>query len=137
VQPACGSIRARPASTRATPTAAPGARDSLAASLALPGQAFAASFALYLLTEAPAMAVELSPSNPFEGPTANSLYVTLGLFLMSVPGAPTRRQPRRQRPAVRAGTPATQPMSMRPAQLPALPAAGAPALGTRRVCPSS
>lgn len=50
---------------------------------------FATSFALYLLTEAgPAMAAELAPANPFEGNTANSLYVTLALFLMSVPGEP-------------------------------------------------
>ncbi|GLI71590.1 hypothetical protein VaNZ11_016830 [Volvox africanus] len=36
--------------------------------------------------EAPASAEVLNPSNPFAGVQANSLYVTLALFLMSVPG---------------------------------------------------
>lgn len=47
--------------------------------------AFQMSFGLYLLTEAPAMAEGVA-SNPFAGIQANSLYVTLALFLMSVPG---------------------------------------------------
>lgn len=45
---------------------------------------FAASFAMYLLTEAPAMAE--AGSSPFAGVQSSSLYVTLALFLMSVPG---------------------------------------------------
>lgn len=46
--------------------------------------ALAASVALLLLSEGPAWAAEAA--SPFEGVTANSLYVTLALFLMSVPG---------------------------------------------------
>lgn len=46
---------------------------------------FMASFSLYLMTEAPALA--LDAQNPFAGVQANSLYVTLALFLMCVPGA--------------------------------------------------
>eukprot|EP00775_Hariotina_reticulata_P007844 gene7844-8041_t len=41
------------------------------------------SFGLYLLSEAPAFADDASP---FQGITANSLYVTLGLFLLTAPG---------------------------------------------------
>lgn len=48
--------------------------------------AFAASVALLLLSEGPAWSAELAATNPFSGMTANSLYVTLALFLMSVPG---------------------------------------------------
>lgn len=51
---------------------------------------FAATSALAMaLAQSPALADagSLSPTNPFDGMTANSLYVTLGLFLMSVPGA--------------------------------------------------
>ncbi len=48
---------------------------------------FAASFSMCLLTHAaPALAAAGEGSSPFEGVTANSLYVTLALFLMSVPG---------------------------------------------------
>ena len=50
---------------------------------------FAATSALAMaLAQSPALADagSLSPTNPFDGMTANSLYVTLGLFLMSVPG---------------------------------------------------
>jgi hypothetical protein len=48
--------------------------------------ALAASVALLVLTGAgPAAALDAGAS-PFEGVTANSLYVTLALFLMSVPG---------------------------------------------------
>ncbi|KAG2489011.1 hypothetical protein HYH03_012450 [Edaphochlamys debaryana] len=39
-----------------------------------------------VLAEGAASAVELEPVNPFGGVQANSLYVTLILFLMSVPG---------------------------------------------------
>jgi hypothetical protein len=45
---------------------------------------FAASFALYLLAEAPAALAD--EGSPFQGVTANSLYVTLGLFLLTAPG---------------------------------------------------
>jgi hypothetical protein len=44
------------------------------------------SFGLYLLSEAPALAEAGGSGNPFEGITANSLYVTLGLFLLTAPG---------------------------------------------------
>ncbi|PNW71628.1 hypothetical protein CHLRE_16g662150v5 [Chlamydomonas reinhardtii] len=43
-----------------------------------------ASFVSFLAMDAPAMALEAT--NPFEGVQSNSLYVTLALFLMSVPG---------------------------------------------------
>eukprot|EP00879_Flechtneria_rotunda_P007116 GHRR01007468.1.p1 GENE.GHRR01007468.1~~GHRR01007468.1.p1 ORF type:complete len:279 (+),score=83.80 GHRR01007468.1:163-999(+) len=45
---------------------------------------FMVSFGLYLLSEAPALAD--TASGPFQGMTANSLYVTLGLFLLTAPG---------------------------------------------------
>lgn len=45
-----------------------------------------ASFVSFLAMDAPAMALEAT--NPFEGVQSNSLYVTLALFLMSVPGEP-------------------------------------------------
>jgi hypothetical protein len=45
---------------------------------------FMASFGLYLLAEAPAALAD--EGSPFQGMTANSLYVTLGLFLLTVPG---------------------------------------------------
>lgn len=48
--------------------------------------AFVSSFALYLLSAAPALASGAESYNPFEGAASNSLYVTLALFLMSVPG---------------------------------------------------
>jgi hypothetical protein len=51
--------------------------------------AFAALATAALLASPPAAhaaATELASSNPFEGTQANSLYVTLALFLMSVPG---------------------------------------------------
>lgn len=50
---------------------------------------FAASFAIYLLTATPAFAgaeAVLGPSSPFQGVQANSLYVTMALFLLCVPG---------------------------------------------------
>lgn len=50
------------------------------------GSLFAATFALTLLAQSPALAEGLAPNNPFEGVQANSLYVTGALFLMSVPG---------------------------------------------------
>jgi hypothetical protein len=50
--------------------------------------AFAASFGLYLLSAAPAVAdvADAAAGTPFQGVTANSLYVTLALFLMTAPG---------------------------------------------------
>jgi hypothetical protein len=50
--------------------------------------AFAASFGLYLLSAAPAVAdvADAAGGTPFQGVTANSLYVTLALFLMTAPG---------------------------------------------------
>jgi hypothetical protein len=45
---------------------------------------FMASFGLYLLAEAPAALAD--EGSPFQGMTANSLYVTLGLFLLTAPG---------------------------------------------------
>uniref|UniRef100_A0A7S0S0U4 Uncharacterized protein n=1 Tax=Chlamydomonas leiostraca TaxID=1034604 RepID=A0A7S0S0U4_9CHLO len=48
--------------------------------------AFMMSFGIFVATEYPAMAATLEPTNPFAGVQANSLYVTLALFLMSVPG---------------------------------------------------
>jgi hypothetical protein len=45
---------------------------------------FMASFGLYLLAEAPAALAD--EGSPFQGVTANSLYVTLGLFLLTAPG---------------------------------------------------
>ncbi|EFJ48049.1 hypothetical protein VOLCADRAFT_109778 [Volvox carteri f. nagariensis] len=45
-----------------------------------------ATLASLVLAEAPASAEALISSNPFAGVQANSLYVTLALFLMSVPG---------------------------------------------------
>jgi hypothetical protein len=45
---------------------------------------FMASFGLYLLAEAPAALAD--DGSPFQGVTANSLYVTLGLFLLTAPG---------------------------------------------------
>lgn len=51
----------------------------------LSSPALAALFS-YVLTEAPASAVALSDSSPFAGVASNSLYVTLGLFVMCVPG---------------------------------------------------
>jgi hypothetical protein len=45
---------------------------------------FMASFGLYLLAEAPAALAD--DGSPFQGMTANSLYVTLGLFLLTAPG---------------------------------------------------
>lgn len=53
------------------------------------GSAFATSFSLYLLSAAPAVADVADAaggSTPFQGVTANSLYVTLALFLMTAPG---------------------------------------------------
>jgi hypothetical protein len=47
------------------------------------------SFGLYLLSEAPAFAEDASP---FQGITANSLYVTLGLFLLTAPGVFVKQQ---------------------------------------------
>lgn len=49
---------------------------------------FATSFGLYLLSAAPAVAdvADAAGSTPFQGVTANSLYVTLALFLMTAPG---------------------------------------------------
>lgn len=48
---------------------------------------FAISFGMYLLTAAPAVAdVADAAGTPFQGVTANSLYVTLALFLMTAPG---------------------------------------------------
>lgn len=44
------------------------------------------SIAVYLLSEGAAWADAGVTDNPFNGEQANSLYVTLGLFLMSVPG---------------------------------------------------
>jgi len=44
------------------------------------------SLGLYLLSEGPALADGVLSSNPFEGVQSNSLYVTLALFLMCVPG---------------------------------------------------
>lgn len=55
--------------------------------------AFASSFALYLLSAAAAPpaavadVVDAAAASPFQGVTANSLYVTLALFLMTAPGA--------------------------------------------------
>jgi len=51
--------------------------------------AFVSSFGLYLLSEAPAFAEDASP---FQGITANSLYVTLGLFLLTAPGVFVKQQ---------------------------------------------
>eukprot|EP00882_Tetradesmus_deserticola_P019833 GHRQ01021374.1.p1 GENE.GHRQ01021374.1~~GHRQ01021374.1.p1 ORF type:complete len:143 (+),score=25.73 GHRQ01021374.1:374-802(+) len=51
--------------------------------------AFMASFGLYLLAEAPAALAD--EGSPFQGVTANSLYVTLGLFLLTAPGTETNR----------------------------------------------
>lgn len=52
---------------------------------------FATSFGLYLLAAAPAVAdVADAGSTPFQGVTANSLYVTLALFLMTAPGKQTQ-----------------------------------------------
>ncbi|GIL74849.1 hypothetical protein Vretifemale_4714 [Volvox reticuliferus] len=45
-----------------------------------------ATLASIVFSEAPASAEVLNASNPFAGVQANSLYVTLALFLMSVPG---------------------------------------------------
>lgn len=46
-----------------------------------------AALSLLLLTATPAaQAAAFEPTNPFAGEQANSLYVTLALFLMSVPG---------------------------------------------------
>ncbi|WIA31155.1 hypothetical protein OEZ86_001166 [Tetradesmus obliquus] len=42
------------------------------------------SFGLYLLAAAPAALAD--EASPFQGVTANSLYVTLGLFLLTAPG---------------------------------------------------
>jgi hypothetical protein len=47
--------------------------------------ALAAASLLFLAGSSPALAAEAGAS-PFNGVTANSLYVTLALFLMSVPG---------------------------------------------------
>lgn len=56
--------------------------------------AFATSFSMYLLSAAPAVAdvADAAGSTPFQGVTANSLYVTLALFLMTAPGKPTWMQ---------------------------------------------
>lgn len=61
--------------------------------------AFAASVALLLLSEGPAWADAAVGSSPFQGVTANSLYVTLALFLMSVPGiwSQVKRAPKANR----------------------------------------
>jgi hypothetical protein len=53
--------------------------------------AFASSFGLYLLSAAAPAAADVADmagggSTPFQGVTANSLYVTLALFLMTAPG---------------------------------------------------
>lgn len=48
---------------------------------------FLTTFGMFLASEYPAMAASLEPTNPFSGIQANSLYVTLALFLMSVPGS--------------------------------------------------
>lgn len=45
---------------------------------------FMTSFGLYLLAAAPAALAD--EASPFQGVTANSLYVTLGLFLLTAPG---------------------------------------------------
>lgn len=51
---------------------------------------FALSFGMYLLSAAPALAdvadAAAGGATPFQGVTANSLYVTLALFLMTAPG---------------------------------------------------
>ncbi|KAG1668810.1 hypothetical protein FOA52_004904 [Chlamydomonas sp. UWO 241] len=41
---------------------------------------------MFLATQAPSALAEVGSGSPFEGATANSLYVTLALFIMSVPG---------------------------------------------------
>lgn len=61
-----------------------GRANEVASSMTSGVSSFSASFALYLLSEAPALAD--AGASPFDGVQANSLYVTLGLFIMSVPG---------------------------------------------------
>lgn len=61
-------------------------QQSSSASL-VPGLPLATGVLSYLLSQGPAMAAAVAPQNPFEGVQSNSLYVTMVLFLMSVPGA--------------------------------------------------
>lgn len=48
--------------------------------------AFLLSFSLFLLAQAPAAQAAFEPVSPFQGVYAPGQYVTLGLFLMTVPG---------------------------------------------------
>eukprot|EP00955_Chlamydomonas_euryale_P088965 364426-Chlamydomonas_euryale.AAC.31 len=74
----------RRAVSELSPAQLPACTDSAPSSIGL--SAFAATLAVYLGSTGPALADPLGASNPFEGVQANSLYVTLALFVMSVPG---------------------------------------------------
>lgn len=90
----CSPVAARPSRTSALPVAASARAtnqkpqlDSEGSSSSVDLSAFAASAAMYLACAQPALAdIGVAASNPFEGAPANSLYVTLALFVMSVPG---------------------------------------------------
>jgi hypothetical protein len=79
-----------------------------------PSAAFAASLAVYLLSEGAALADVGVADSPFNGVQANSLYVTLALFLMSVPGRPHRAA--RCPPALAARCSAAEQLFPRPLQ---------------------
>lgn len=78
----CRASSSNTASNADNPTQAIGTRDTTR----LVPSTFMSSFGLYLMTEVPAAVAADGSGNPFEGMQANSLYVTLGLFLLTAPG---------------------------------------------------
>jgi len=94
-QPAVGCLPANQTSLQGEPIATTShppriSNRSILSSSPQAHSTFLASFSLFLLTNAPdasAAVQTFEPINPFSGVTAPGQYVTLALFLMTVPGA--------------------------------------------------